>query len=491
MAIRFKSGEQEVLHLQGISEVADDESISSDNAALATLGYRQEFKRSFTAFEVFAIGFSVIGLFPSMSSVLTFAIPYGGPVALVWGWGICSFFLMFIALALAELGSAAPTSGGLYYWTWSYASPRWRNLLSWIVGYSNSIGLIGGVASVDWGCAVQILAAVSIGRDEQFTPTTPMIYGVFAAIVLSHAFIASLATPVIARLQGVYVLLNLLLCAIIIIALPIATPKEFRNSASFAFGGFTNHAVVGWSNGFAFILSFLAPLWTIGGFDAPVHISEEATNAKVAVPWGIISGVGIAGIVGFVINIVLAFCMGTDMSSIVGNPIEQPMATILFNSLGKNGTLGVWSIVVFVQYLMGSATVFAFARDGALPFSRSLYRVSPLTQTPITAVLACATVALLLALLAFAGDAADSALFSLSIVSQYTAYCVPILSRFLGRGERRFVPGPFSLGRASGTADARARVQGAPVAAVAVAWMAFSITILAFPALPGNPGAGG
>ncbi len=41
---------------------------------------------------------------------------------------------MFIAFALAELGSAAPTSGGLYYWTWTYATPRWRNVLSWIVG---------------------------------------------------------------------------------------------------------------------------------------------------------------------------------------------------------------------------------------------------------------------------------------------------------------------------------------------------------------------
>lgn len=41
---------------------------------------------------------------------------------------------MFVALALAELGSAMPTSGGLYYWTWTFATPRWRNVLSWIVG---------------------------------------------------------------------------------------------------------------------------------------------------------------------------------------------------------------------------------------------------------------------------------------------------------------------------------------------------------------------
>ncbi len=35
---------------------------------------------------------------------------------------------------MAELASAAPTSGGLYYWTYRFSSPRWRNLLCWIVG---------------------------------------------------------------------------------------------------------------------------------------------------------------------------------------------------------------------------------------------------------------------------------------------------------------------------------------------------------------------
>lgn len=36
-----------------------------------------------------------------------------------------------------------------------------------------------------------------------------------------------------------------------------------------------------------------------GGFDASVHISEEASNARTAVPWAIISAVGIAGILGW------------------------------------------------------------------------------------------------------------------------------------------------------------------------------------------------
>lgn len=78
---------------------------------------------------------------------------------------------------------------------------------------------------------------------------------------------------------------------------------------------FNFFSVNGWPSGFAFILSFLAPLWTIGNpvpiliqhlsiikssgaFDASVHISEEASNAATAVPWAIVGATTIAGILG-------------------------------------------------------------------------------------------------------------------------------------------------------------------------------------------------
>ena len=89
------------------------------------------------------------------------------------------------------------------------------------------------------------------------------------------------------------------------------------NDASFALGNFTN--LNGWPAGYAFILSFLAPLWTIckflpdtrgeevlivldaylGSFDSSVHISEEAANAATAVPWAIVGAISVAGILGW------------------------------------------------------------------------------------------------------------------------------------------------------------------------------------------------
>jgi amino acid transporter len=103
------------------------------------------------------------------------------------------------------------------------------------------------------------------------------------------------------------------LVLVIIIGMPIATPKEFRNSARSAFGDLENcifcphyvanlihsEPVSDWPIGYGFILSFMAPLWTIGGFDACVHISEEASNATVAVPWAIVGAVTLSGVLGW------------------------------------------------------------------------------------------------------------------------------------------------------------------------------------------------
>ncbi|KDQ54538.1 hypothetical protein JAAARDRAFT_135209 [Jaapia argillacea MUCL 33604] len=448
----------------------------ADEALLASLGYKQEFKRAFTPLEVFGIAFSIIGLLPSIASVLLYALPNGGPSAMVWGWAVASIFILFVGMSMAELGSAAPTSGGLYFWTHALSSPRWKNLLSWIVGYSNTIGSIAAIASIDWGCAVQVMAAASIGSNEAFSATSAQTFGVYCAIVISHAIICCLATPVLARLQTVYVILNVILCLAVIIALPAATPSEFKNTASYALGGFTN--VSGWPNGFAFILSFLAPLWTICSFDSSVHISEEASNAATAVPWAIVSAIGIAGVLGWAINVSLAFCMGTDLEAIMSSPIGQPMAVIFFNSFGQKGTLALWAIVVLVQYMMGSSMVlaasrqsFAFSRDGALPFSGWLYRMNSYTGTPVNTVWFTCFWAVAMGLLAFAGAGAIDAVFAIGVVALYIAYSIPIAARFLG--ENDFKPGPFSLG-----------VFSKPIGFTAVAWMTFMGVVFLFPSTP-------
>ncbi|KAJ3836744.1 amino acid/polyamine transporter I [Lentinula raphanica] len=439
----------------------------NDQDVLNRLGYKEEFKRDFSRIQLFGLSFSIVGVVQSIAAVLLYSIPYGGPVGMVWGWLTCCFFLTFVGMAMAELGSAAPTAGGLYYWTFKFSSPRYRKLLSWLIGYINTAAYIAGLASVDWGCATQLMAAVTIGSNGRFTPTNAQIYGVYCALLILHAVLASLATKFIARLQYFYVFLNIALFLTVIIVLPITTPTELKNKASYAFGHFEN--VSGWNNGFAFILSFLAPAWTVGGFDTSVHISEEARNASRAVPFAIMCATVFSSLLGWVINIVLAFHIGSDLEAVINNPIGQPMATIFANSVGSKGTVVIWAFMVITLFMTGmdyliagSRQIFAFSRDRGLPLSRILYRMNNRTQTPVHAVFFCAGLSLILGLISFAGPVAITAVFTMSVVCQYIGFTVPIIARFVGGS--RFVHGPFNLGCMSG-----------PVACIASAYMIFMI----------------
>ncbi|KAG2046504.1 hypothetical protein BDR06DRAFT_1014661 [Suillus hirtellus] len=69
-----------------------------------------------------------------------------------------------------------------------------------------------------------------------------------------------------------------------------------------------------------------------GGYDTSVHMSDsEVSNAAMAIPWAnwaIVGSIAISAVLGCGVNISLAFCMGTDVGSVLNSPIGQPMAQI-------------------------------------------------------------------------------------------------------------------------------------------------------------------
>jgi amino acid transporter len=123
--------------------------------------------------------------------------------------------------------------------------------------------------------------------------------------------------------------------------------------------------------------------------------------------------------------------------------------------------------------LPSSRQAFAFARDGALPFSKFFYKVDSWTGTPVRTVWLVVGCAMPLGLLCFADPvnySAINAIFTLAILGPYVAYGIPILSRVLW-GDAHFKRGPWYLGRFS-----------KPCAIIACVWMTFAIVIFCFPA---------
>jgi hypothetical protein len=118
------------------------------------------------------------------------------------------------------------------------------------------------------------------------------------------------------KLQTMFVAMNIILIIATIIALPVGKHlSSERNDAHFIFAATEN--LTTWPTGWAFMLAWLSPIWTIGAFDSCVHMSEEAANAAKAVPYGIMMAIGTAWSLGFIIMIVLAACINPDLADLL------------------------------------------------------------------------------------------------------------------------------------------------------------------------------
>lgn len=124
------------------------------------------------------------------------------------------------------------------------------------------------------------LSVIVVARDGNWTPSNGAIYGVFLACVLCHGILASVMSKIMGKLQTVFVIMNFILIFATIIALPIGA-RHHRNNGRYIFAQTENTTT--WPTRWAFMLSWLSPIWTIGSFDSCVHISEEAANATKAV----------------------------------------------------------------------------------------------------------------------------------------------------------------------------------------------------------------
>ncbi|KAK5738443.1 GABA-specific high-affinity permease [Elasticomyces elasticus] len=444
-----------------------------DAAALAKLGYVQELRRNFTMIEVFGIAFSIMGLLPSIASTLAYSIP-SGPAGMVWSWFLASMFIMTVGLAMADLGSAMPTSGGLYWWTHYFASPKTRNALSFLVGYSNTLGLVGGLVSIDYGFSLMLLSVVVIAKDGNYTPSNGVVYAVFLGCILCHGVLASTMSKIMGKLQTAFVVMNFVLIIATVIVLPVGRASQ-RNSAHFIFAELDN--LTEWPTGFTFMLAWLSPIWTIGAFDSCVHMSEEAANAVIAVPWGIVMSIGSCWLFGWICVIVIAGCMDPNVENLLGTSFGQPMAQIYYDAVGKRGAIAMMTLVFIVQFMMGlsitvaaSRQTWAFSRDGALPFSGYFRKINTkLGHIPFRAIWGCVGLGAVLGLLSLIAPAAAQALFSLAVAGNNVAWGTPIFCRLVW-GQHKFKPGPFYTGRFS-----------IPLGWTAVVFLIFGVILSMFP----------
>jgi len=156
-------------------------------------------------------------------------------------------------------------------------------------------------------------------------------------------------------------------------------------------------------------------------------------------------------VVGWLFTIVLCFCMG-DTKKILYSDLQQPVALIFYNVLGKGGgitfTVCAFIIIKFVCFTAMQAlgrTVFAFSRDRLVPGSNIWTKILPLTGTPILAVWICVFFCIAINLIGLGSYTAILGVFNVTAIALDWSYCIPIFCK-LAFG--KFKPGPWHLGKA-------------------------------------------
>ncbi|KAG0649946.1 putative amino-acid permease [Hyphodiscus hymeniophilus] len=442
----------EINNPDGTRKTVNLETLNEADAQLAAqFGYNPVFKREFGYLSTFSFAVSISGLFSTIMTTFSYPLYAGGSASAVWCWLISGAGCMCIACSVAELVSAYPTSGGLYFTVSRLAPKNWVASISWTVGWINLLGQIAGIASSEYGAAQMLLAAVSMGKDFNYTITTNTTIGVMAALTVFTGLVNSLSTYWMEKMTKTYVIFHVLVLVSCAIALLAKTPEADRHNAHYVFTDVDSTS--GWKpTGFSFLFGFLSVSWTMTDYDATAHITEEISEPEIKAPWAISVAMLFTYVAGFLFNIVLCFCMG-DPAVILASPIIQPVAQIFYNSLGKSGgifyTVCGFIIIKFVCFTAMQSlarTVFAFSRDELLPFSNVWTKINSKTGTPLYAVWISVFWCIVINLIGLGSYAAIAGVFNVCAIALDWSYCIPIACKLLFG---KFQPGPWHMGRLS------------------------------------------
>jgi amino acid transporter len=419
----------------------------ADEALLAKMGYKQELSRRMGTFSNFAISFSIICVLAGGITAFPQAIGAGGGLSVGLGWPIGALFALLVAASMAQIASSFPTAGGLYHWSSILGGKGW----GWATAWFNLLGLIFVVASINfgvWDPFFKTLIAPLFGIDPSklgWGHQTAFITGVTGLqALLNHRF-PRLTTKLI-DISG-YLILGLVF--VLISSLLYFSTTHFDLSRLFTYQNFTGTEGSSWphmeSTSMVFLSGLLLTVYTITGFDASAHTSEETRDAARVVPKGILTAVGWSILFGFLLVSTFVLVMPDLQAGVKqGLGFFDSILHILPTPLRVVLGIGIF-LVNFLAALAGLTSTsrmgYAFARDGGLPFSSILKRVHSDHKTPVAAIWAAAAMCVAATLY---GDA-FVILSTACAVMFYISYVMPIAAGLFAEGRTWKKKGPFSL----------------------------------------------
>jgi amino acid transporter len=428
-----------------------------DVKVLHGMGYAQELSRSMSKFSNFAISFSIICILSGGINSFAQAIGSVGGAGAGIGWIVgCALSGMF-ALSMAQIASAFPTAGGLYHW----GSILGNRFVGWLTAWLNLLGLITVLGAINIGTAYYF--AGTFGGMFGFTGTDMQVVVFVAVVTIIQAIfnhVGIKATTFLTDISGWIIFAT---TAVLVIACLYFGAANHPLDVS-RLWTFTNYSGEAGGNvfpksdnmGYLFLLCLLLPVYTITGYDASAHTSEETKNAAMSVPKGIVTAVFWSSLIGWIMVCAITLAI-PDLGVAAGQGWTMFYATmdaILPAGLKNLIYLGI----LITQLLCGLATVtsasrmlFAFSRDDGMPVgSKALSTVSPKFRTPVTAIWTATVLCILYVVLAMLVKVGGSSIYVIvvnsTLIFLFLSFSVPLIAGFFAYGTAKWPkPGPWAM----------------------------------------------
>ena len=419
--------------------------LSEDERLLFALGYKQELARRMSGFSNFAISLSIICILAG--GITSFHVGWCsvGGASIGLGWPLACLFSLVVALSMAQVASAFPTAGGLYHWSSILGGRGW----GWVTAWFNLVGIVTALGAINAGTFDFAAAAFGIGGGEHaHLVKTVVVVG----MTLSQGLLNHYGIRLTTRLTDLSGWLILLVSAVLTASLLAAVSHwDLARLVTFTnFSGLPQDSPVfprQQNMMWLFALGLLLPAYTITGFDASAHTSEETMDAARNVPRGIVRSVWVSGLFGWFMLCAIALAIPDTREAAAkgADVVHWVLKTTLPGWLA-------WSLlatIVSAQYFCGLAALtsasrmaYAFARDGGLPCSAYLGKVSERTRTPCHAIWSSAVLAALFTVLV-----PYTTIAAVCVIFLYISYVLPVLAGFFAWGRRWTRMGPWHLGK--------------------------------------------
>ncbi|THH27097.1 hypothetical protein EUX98_g7089 [Antrodiella citrinella] len=434
---------------------SNEPATDTSDKRLADLGYKSEFKRDMSLFGVVGVSFCAIGILTGMSSAFQTGLFSGGPLGLFWGWNICSFFMLLIALSLAEICSAYPTMGGLYFWVCKMKPDA--PFLGFCTGWIYSIAMIFTGTSGNLSAALYLASLIELYRTEPLTRVE--IAAIAWGVNILSGVINTFGTKAIGRMSAFNLWWTLGGTLVLVVTLLVVTPV--KNDAKFVFTDYENFT--GWgSRGFVVLLGFLQAIYTLEGCETAAQVAEETSRAEVLAPLAIIFSIVGSYLIGLAYLITLLFTIQST-ASIQATTFAIPIAQLFADALQERRRLVAMCIfVIGIAQFMAAVTAFtassrllyALARDNAAGMGgesgrggvKGQFMKLNRYQAPYVGVWVSVVVGCVVSCAYIGSAIAFNAILSSAAISVMLSYLQPIIIRVFWPSSLSEL-GPFRLGK--------------------------------------------